>query len=140
MNLLLQSNPPKMLKLSKQTVLRFVRLHNILGKDLVYLFVWLFVGSVTILFVFFCIWYLQNLRKHVFIVSMSSLSRYAWGGVNYKACWRILALDLSSSENNFFGIICVYVQRFQTSHVQFLFTHTPNMYSLVVIYLRYFFG
>ena len=86
MNLLLQSHPLKMLKLSKQTVLRFVRLHNILGKDLVYLFVWLYVGSVTILFVFFfvfgtyvgsvtilfvfffCIWYLQNLRKHVLIV------------------------------------------------------------------------
>ena len=129
MNLLLQSNPPKMLKLSKQTVLRFVRLHNILGKDLVYLSAWLYVGSVAILFVFFCIWYSQNL-------TMLSSVPICVGDVNYEVYWRILRLMSRQKRISLESFVCVHC--LQRNHVVLIYPYSQHVFFACYI-LKVFF-
>ena len=94
-----------MLKLSKQTILRFVRLHNILGMDLVYLSVSLYAGSVTIVCILFAFGICKIFESMYSQWLLSSVAIIV-GYLNYEVL-AYFVLDVASSENNFIEIICV---------------------------------
>ena len=115
-----------MLKLSKQTVLRCVRLHNILGKDLVYLFMWLYVGSVTILFVFFVFGTCKICESMYSVTTLSSVAIFV-GDVDYKVCWRILRLMLSRQKRiSLESFVCV--QCLKRNHVVLIYPYSQHVF------------